>query len=149
MVDYNLGQKCWDILPNCHFFRVPNLFFSAPSPQLNVVNVGMLWKQSWVNCKPHETILNRGRGIKYFLPASKSRQAQKCVIFICLNWFCPRLQCSFRNATEQHYIAISHIQSVNDFFQHQTNPPSSQSNLWSATTKYILTVKVLSHETLL
>ena len=83
---------CCDILPNHHFFRIPNLFFSTHSPQFNVVNVGLLSKQSWMNCKPHETTLNRGEGgmnILYLLVSHYI--CKKCVISICLNWFCPRL----------------------------------------------------------
>ena len=89
---YNLGQKYLDILQNYYLFRVPKLFFFTPSPQFNVVNVSLLWKQIWVNCKPHEkTIEQAEEKIKYFIPACTSKHAQKCVISVCFNWFCPRL----------------------------------------------------------
>ena len=35
--------------------------YHSPLSHFNVVNVAMLWNQSWVNCKPHETTLNRGK----------------------------------------------------------------------------------------
>ena len=86
VMDYNLVHNSLDVLSNYHFFRVPNLFFSTLLPQFNVVNVGLLWKQSWVNCIHHETTLNREEGgLNLSLPACKSRHAQKmCNIHLSL-----------------------------------------------------------------
>ena len=73
-------KTCWDTVklpfvygPN----RVPMLVFSSYSPPLfQCCQYWMLWKQSWVNCKPHKTTLNRGReGLD--LHALKSRHRWK------------------------------------------------------------------------
>ena len=65
-------------------------YLNTPLPHFNVVNVAMWSKQSRVNCKPQETTLSGGRGglnIPYPLVSQGIRE--KCMIFVCFNYFCP------------------------------------------------------------
>ena len=53
--------------------------------------VNVTWpKQSQANCKPQGTALSRGRGGLNILYRLVSQDiGKKCVIFVCLNYFCP------------------------------------------------------------
>ena len=64
--------------------------FSTPLPHVNVVNVVALSKQSRVNCKLQETTLSGGEGgLNILYPLVRQDIPGKCVIFVCLNHFCP------------------------------------------------------------
>ena len=81
---YNLGQNVETFYQIATFLEYQIYSFPPPNPQLNVVNVGMLSKQSWENCKAHETTLNRGEGgvnILY-LPVSQDMRKKMCDIHL-------------------------------------------------------------------
>ena len=64
--------------------------FSTPLPHVNVVNVFVLSKQSWVNGKHQETTLSGGEeGLNILYPLVSQDIRDKCVIFVCLSHFCP------------------------------------------------------------
>ena len=90
------GQQSWTKLLR-HFTKLSlvcdtkaNIFNPPSLPHFNV-NFVMLRKQSWVNCKPQETTLNRGRRKLNILysPVSQDMR-EKCVISVCLSWCCPK-----------------------------------------------------------
>ena len=64
--------------------------FSIPLPHVNVANVVALSKESRVNGKPQETTLSGGEGgLNSLYPLVSQDIRDKCVIFVCLNHFCP------------------------------------------------------------
>ena len=67
-----------------HFTKLPLfLFFSTPSPQFTVVNVGWLWKQSWMNGKPHEKHWKGGGGLNiFYLPVRQDMCKKMCDIHL-------------------------------------------------------------------
>ena len=65
-------------------------YLNTPLPHFNVDNVAMWSKQSRVNCKRQETTLSGGRGgLNILYPLVSQDIREKCVIFVCFNYFCP------------------------------------------------------------
>ena len=64
--------------------------YQIPLIHFNVVNVVTWSKKSRVDCKPQETTLTgRSRGLNILYPLVSQDTREKCVIFVCFNYFCP------------------------------------------------------------